>query len=389
MPPKVITIHGVNPDPWQDEIHAVLKPYFETVKIRYTEYDGLLGPIKAVCHPVAVVAWIATGLGSLVALFVSRGWLPLWLLVGSFLALVVGSAVARRQRRACARRVARHINTAAATAPPVGPHVIAHSFGTFMTMRVLKLPETRFERVILVGSVVPRDYDWSALFANGRVAFSSLQHEVGSKDSVVQLVGYVRWLYPVRWFSHELGDGGYRGLTPGERVHPTSGSWAECAEGCETEPLQGVVHNVPLGELAHSDTFLGPLHAKRLWLPYLWGYSPREFDRFVNLCCDVATTIADGLAPWRLELLLEELADAEWTWTSHMPTAYYIEQALRFRLPAFDAGRISALVWPVIARSCSKVARAYEEPIDTSVQKALFPLHALRDAIDETVEGLH
>lgn len=386
----IITIHGVNPDPWQCEIDAVLVPHFDHAIIWYTEYDGPFGPVRAVCHPVALVAAGVFFLAAIAA-FASHAWLvTLGLLLGSVALFVAGSLIAMWQRRATARRVARSINTTAATSRLPGPHLVAHSFGTFMTMRALKLPTTKFNRVILVGSVLPRNFEWASLFTAGRHAFNSLQHEIASKDSVVRLVGYIRWLGPIGWFTRELGDAGLRGLALGARVHATRGSWASCeTEGCATPPAKGVVHNVPLGELGHSDIFLGPIHAKQLWLPYLWGFSAGEYDRYLKLCCDIVYGWEDGLPLWRQRVRFDELAESEWAWTYHMPTVAFVERSLLDALPAgaTDGSDLDELVLGALAVSCAKVIRAYEGGTDVSVQKAMYPPYALQLAVDKIVEA--
>jgi len=54
--------------------------------------------------------------------------------------------------------------------PDVIPSIIAHSFGTYIVANVLELYDgIRFNQVILCGSIIPEDYDWSQLFNNEQV----------------------------------------------------------------------------------------------------------------------------------------------------------------------------------------------------------------------------
>ena len=44
--------------------------------------------------------------------------------------------------------------------------IIAHSFGTLIAMECLKSDngDLRYDRVVLTGSIVPRDFDWKSTF---------------------------------------------------------------------------------------------------------------------------------------------------------------------------------------------------------------------------------
>src|SRR5689334_15731548 len=52
------------------------------------------------------------------------------------------------------------------------PSIIAHSFGTFIVGYAMqKYPDIRFDKVILCGSILPVDFDWSTLFHRDQVNF--------------------------------------------------------------------------------------------------------------------------------------------------------------------------------------------------------------------------
>lgn len=70
------------------------------------------------------------------------------------------------------------------------PDVVLHSFGTLLFAKLLKDPrfaDLRFGRVVLAGSIVRPDYDWSAQIAAGRV--EAVLNHCGDRDWVVGLAG--------------------------------------------------------------------------------------------------------------------------------------------------------------------------------------------------------
>ena len=61
------------------------------------------------------------------------------------------------------------------------PCLAAHSFGTWITCNaMLKYDDIRFDKVILSGSILPRDFNWAKLFARDQVAL--VRNESGHKD---------------------------------------------------------------------------------------------------------------------------------------------------------------------------------------------------------------
>src|SRR5712691_5829960 len=128
MRDRVITIHGVcSSGKWQDDIGAVLEPHFEHVPIRYDDYRSL-GRVKLVFEPSI--------------LLVAAALIPLYKFlnvgaIGPTLALVllahVGSYVRRRRLLNAFKR---HIDPSICFGGQ--PHLIAHSFGTFVALKSLK-----------------------------------------------------------------------------------------------------------------------------------------------------------------------------------------------------------------------------------------------------------
>jgi hypothetical protein len=88
---------------------------------------------------------------------------------------------------------------------------------------------------------------------------------------------------------------------------------------------------VPLPYFRHSTHFLDPVHAKRFWLPFLWGYSPEEFRHYLVLCRSAAYL--------RQEQRWGELADVEatlhrsiWTWTKGKTLNAYVADEVKHYL---------------------------------------------------------
>lgn len=69
--------------------------------------------------------------------------------------------------------------------------VIAHSFGTFQVMEALKRESgyLKYDRVVLVGSIVPLDYDWGKALADQAVMV--VRNERADEDWVAALAGWV------------------------------------------------------------------------------------------------------------------------------------------------------------------------------------------------------
>ena len=120
--------------------------------------------------------------------------------------------------------------------PTKRPSVIAHSFGTFIIgYAMLKYREIRFDKVILCGSILPRDFDWHELFVREQVG--RVRNECGGQDA---------WVMLAPLLVRGTGRSGRKGfLSLGTR--------------CSNEPHK--YHK-------HSDFFQAP-HISGTWLPFL------------------------------------------------------------------------------------------------------------------------
>src|SRR5271166_4248609 len=115
------------------------------------------------------------------------------------------------------------------------PSVVAHSFGTYILgYTLLRFDFIRFNKVILCGSILPRDFPWDQLIARGQV--QAVRNEFGVRDP------WVKW---VRWFVRGTGPSGSSGFA------------------CTHERLEQEEF-----DFDHSDYF-GLDHMEDRWIPFL------------------------------------------------------------------------------------------------------------------------
>lgn len=82
------------------------------------------------------------------------------------------------------------------------PSVVAHSFGTYILGHaLLQYPFIRFNKVLLCGSILPRDFPWKALIGRGQV--QAVRNEYGVRDV---------WARIVAWFVRGSGSSGVKGF---------------------------------------------------------------------------------------------------------------------------------------------------------------------------------
>lgn len=78
-------------------------------------------------------------------------------------------------------KVAREIRDAKRREPVARLMVIAHSFGSYIISRLLKShPDIEFERIILCGSIIPRDFQWD-VYAK-YMQRGAIVNDVGTRD---------------------------------------------------------------------------------------------------------------------------------------------------------------------------------------------------------------
>jgi pimeloyl-ACP methyl ester carboxylesterase len=123
------------------------------------------------------------------------------------------------------------------------PDVIAHSFGTYIVCNALmRYRELKVGRIVLCGSILPRDFDWATLLARGQVL--EVRNDCGAEDMPVNVVAL------------GVSDAGRSGR-----------------DGFEFE--SPMVRNIRFPQHRHGD-FLVPAHYQE-WFKYL--NAPRQqFD---------------------------------------------------------------------------------------------------------------
>lgn len=137
------------------------------------------------------------------------------------------------------------------------PCLAAHSFGTWIVCNaMLKYEDIRFDKILLCGSILPRDFNWAKLLARDQVGL--VRNEVGHRDP-----------WP-GWASR---------LVPGAGTSGSVGfDWFEV-----------VVEEKDYDELGHGE-FLDRGHIERHWVPFfrrppspltlLHGRSIRDLQTF-------------------------------------------------------------------------------------------------------------
>lgn len=131
------------------------------------------------------------------------------------------------------------------------PSIIAHSFGSYIVTKAMeRYPEVCFNRIILCGSIVRRDYPWDSRFRQGQVV--RVLNDYGRRDI---------WVRVAEAVIEDGGSSGYRGfegVTDPRLIQRRHESWR------------------------HSDYFYS-LNYDANWIPFLVGArDPDEGDQPVK-----------------------------------------------------------------------------------------------------------
>ena len=302
---RIVLLHGINTaGEWQDQARESLEPHFECVVVKY-RYYRYLGATAVIVEPwlglVAVLLLVLSvsplvGLGTRAALILSA------------IAAIAAAIAARFVRRAWALRICkRHIDgvfNSSTEVPGRRIHVIAHSFGTYITGTILRrFPDARIAKVILVGCILPSSFDWRRILQTNPFAFKHVRNEMGKSDWVVRLSGIAGRVLS------DIGAAGLEGFS-GPEVHTLETPYAVCAQ-CGRG--KAIVHNIPFDFFGHSDAFISGGHAVRFWLPELFGISAFEHAALLELCQCAAD--AEDDQDWKTVALAElELSERVWHW---------------------------------------------------------------------------
>ena len=117
------------------------------------------------------------------------------------------------------------------------PSIIAHSYGSYIVARAMEIyPQIRFRRIVFCGSIVRRDYDWSARIKSGQV--ERVLNEYSRKDI---------WSRVAEWVIADGGSAGAKGFV---------------------DTANGAVVQREYRFWRHSSYFFD-LHQRASWIPFL------------------------------------------------------------------------------------------------------------------------
>jgi alpha-beta hydrolase superfamily lysophospholipase len=100
-------------------------------------------------------------------------------------------------------------------------YFFGHSNGAYLLTKALEqYSAMRINRVVLAGSVVPRDYDWQSIMEKKIPQVEQVRNYVGTEDWVVALFPRLFELRPFLWLENELGSSGFNGFDAGGGCEP-------------------------------------------------------------------------------------------------------------------------------------------------------------------------
>lgn len=370
----VLLVHGINSNAkWQSSIGRVLEPHFHVVKIRYWQYRWL-GATKLALEPWAFLVF------GIASYWIASRYLPVWevIVVAVAVGLVVSFFTAPLRRAGALRS---WIRQAGQYTSYSRPHIIAHSFGTYLTGSALKtFPDVSARRVVFVGCVLDEKFDWEGLLRQKPKAFEAIRNDWTGKDRVVRLGRLLKWRIP------DFGSAGIFGFALGKLVHNVaspSQTCSSCAPGADAQ-----IHNFDCTGLGHSDTFLGG-HAARFWLPFLWHFDPVEYGDLLD-CCEAASEAYANSQDHELKVAEDELLNSAWEWAhgtliSRLRDVVKQDPKLGTREPEELTGRASRLFWQILDRGRAAAESGEEQEKKWIVY--LHPSRALAAAVHEVIEG--
>jgi hypothetical protein len=380
---RVVLIHGINTKgKWQDTAKEVLEPHFECVIVKYGYYRRL-GATKLLFEPWVFPLLLGTAVTATV-LGVLR--LSVWWWLALSLVTVLLSFGLRNVRRNAALKKFK-IMLDETIGPGDRPHLVAHSFGTFLTGSILThYPNVTLDNLILVGCVLPTNFAWKTLLDSNPFAFRRVRNEVGKKDIVVKLASMISLFTG-------LGGAGVWGFADDDgMVHTVHSPHNECAR-C-TGLVVAKVHNVALPTFGHSDAFLGPGYAATFWLPTLWGIASAEYAEFIDLCLKATRSEQNGNLAF-LTLAEAELRERQWSWANGTLEAFvhkHLEhragiwghegKSLGLTLDRRRVDRAVRLVWIGVANAIGE--RAKGPRAKAAKVMSLYPPYAVTRAVEST-----
>ena len=360
---QLITIHGINSKgKWQSDLTEVLGPHFKCSAIKYSDYRWL-GATKILIDPLALLLCISVS----IYFYSYSGGGRVSLATFIIASFVIAMLVSTLRRIRTLRKVKKALDDLTSTGK--SPHVIAHSFGTYLLGCIIAhWSDIRIDHVIFIGCVLKRKTPWSSYLKKNPKAVRRIRNEMATGDLTAWLAVIFYGLFP------GLGHAGVVGFSDlSHYVDPNSGCGVECTM---------LVHNVRLGRLGHRDVFEGRGHAQRFWLPFLWGLDPTDFEEFIEMCLLAEQCDLEG-DHYRLGIIEDELRNRRWRWTNYFTLNDYLKDQIEYLLKHRDVQPLRRRVrlmrdvavrelWHIIALA-HEAQEVGSEAGDTTLQRYLHP----------------
>lgn len=247
----------------------------------------------------------------------------------------------------------------------------------------MTIPAVQARRIVLVGCVLSGNFSWRKLKEQKPDAFDAVRNDWTSKDGVVRLASIIERKIP------DFGHAGLTGFDPDPGWVHSVGSPNLTCSSCSADS-DVPIHNFDCSGLGHSDSFLGRAHAARFWLPFLWGYSSKQYGELLD-CCEAANYAFEHGDQHDVSISEDELLGTGWEWT-HGKTLEEFFTDLIEKHPKRNGravsellGRVTALFWTTIERGRQAAVSG-----DSAQQKwivYLHPVQAASDAIDKVLSA--
>ncbi|HEX4965932.1 MAG TPA: hypothetical protein VF173_34300 [Thermoanaerobaculia bacterium] len=335
--PVIVTLHGINSvGAWQAQVASVLEPHFRCIPLPYPQFRRL-------------------------------GWLKIFI---------------PRLRSEAFKTVAEQFSEQIVNSG-VRPHLIAHSFGTWIAAQLMIRPGNLFDRVVFAGSPLPAHFDWAEELKENPRALYDLTNERSLRDGVISLAS--------RLGRGRAGRIGFK--RPPELIHETGALRDACHLCRSLGPSEFRIHNVHR-KFKHSGWFVGKGHSANLWLPYFWGFPPEEYAEFIETCLRLVRMEECD----ELNLAVEEEAfhARGWSWTRRgrdvMSLGDYVAGTIVYSLKrqkrsadpasvAIISDRAVRLIWGIIGEAIEERRKPAAEQREDIVRR-LHPQFAITAAID-------
>jgi len=286
----------------------VLEPHFRCERIEYHQYrrfGTLFGLLKVAIEPLVFLPLFTI----LIALKIWGVAVTGWWWFGLLLVSQVGTFA---RRRSAFHSVLNQVDARKAVcSPQQSSHVIAHSFGSYLTARMTDLPTGRFGAIVFAGCILRCFRRWQQILRDNPHSVERVQNEVQLRDFLV-LLAPLLCLCSLRF-----GAAGILGFRRRKRLVHTVPSPNRMCPTC-TITSRVPIHNVWIREFGHSDVFLTPSYAAYFWLPFFFEIEPCEYSRFVKSCWECAQEVENRRQSGTLNDALGgneiSLRDHRWRW---------------------------------------------------------------------------